>query len=211
MPHRGWIQREAWGIGPYDGVDYNLTVSQSRLRSPALHPNDEECQRMSTNCSKMEQLIGKGDYAYEEDGGKGFRKTVLGSFYSYIWQFALSYRRLSNSEKENSHTLTKCTWVSLFFLRQSYWLTASFPNSFRWFILRNQFFNMKQLFTHKSAVFSQVWKHDLWKVIFTITTFNLKSGTVEFFFLKTLTWIVNCSPRRTQTSSFYIFKTFWIF
>ncbi len=31
---RGRIQREMWGIGPYAGADYNLTLSLSRLRNP---------------------------------------------------------------------------------------------------------------------------------------------------------------------------------
>jgi hypothetical protein len=31
-------------MGPHAGVDYNLTLSHSRLRSPVFHPNEGECR-----------------------------------------------------------------------------------------------------------------------------------------------------------------------
>jgi hypothetical protein len=43
---RGGIQRETWGMGPYPGVVYSLTLSHSPLQSPAFHPNNDECQRI---------------------------------------------------------------------------------------------------------------------------------------------------------------------
>ncbi len=35
-----------YGMGPYAGADYKLTLSHCRLQNPAFNPNDDECRRM---------------------------------------------------------------------------------------------------------------------------------------------------------------------
>jgi hypothetical protein len=57
-----FIHSEIWSVWtePYAGVDYKLILSHSRLRSPALHPNDDDCRRMFPQLFEMEQPIGKG-------------------------------------------------------------------------------------------------------------------------------------------------------
>ncbi len=46
----GCIQRETRGMRPYAGADYNLTLSHSRLRSPAFLPKR---RRLPTNVSPI--------------------------------------------------------------------------------------------------------------------------------------------------------------
>jgi hypothetical protein len=53
------VQRETWGMEPYAGADYDLTLSHSRLRRPAFQPNDIKCRRMFRQTFKMGQPIGK--------------------------------------------------------------------------------------------------------------------------------------------------------
>jgi hypothetical protein len=42
-----WYSKRNVGYGPtHAEANYNLTLSQSQLRSPAFQPNDNECLRM---------------------------------------------------------------------------------------------------------------------------------------------------------------------
>ncbi len=49
-------------MGPYAAVlTNNLTLSHSRLRKPAIHPNDNDAEKRTPDYSKMEQPIEKGE------------------------------------------------------------------------------------------------------------------------------------------------------
>ncbi len=96
---RGCIQGDTWALC-WSWLLYNLTLSHSRLWSPAFHPNNDEYRRGFPYYSKMKQPIGKG--RKREPGGKGWKLTLW--FRMYI-----SWRRGSHHGGEDQTTAARVT------------------------------------------------------------------------------------------------------
>ncbi len=59
IQYRDCIQRETWGMEPYDGADC-FALSHSRIQRLVFRLNNDECQLIFHQLVKMEQPIGKG-------------------------------------------------------------------------------------------------------------------------------------------------------